>query len=76
LIKKAHKFAKLGYKRIRQYPLFSIASAAFLAGCGLYFSGQITASRWLLAVVAVAEVLPLLWRMGRDLREGLTASIF
>ncbi|HUD81063.1 MAG TPA: heavy metal translocating P-type ATPase [Patescibacteria group bacterium] len=70
MIKKAHKFAKLGYKRIRQYPLFSIASAAFLAGCGLYFSGQITASRWLLAVVAVAEVLPLLWRMGRDLREG------
>lgn len=55
---------------VRQYRLFSIALLAVVAGLALELLGQRTAAHWLLAIIAIAELLPLLWRMGQDLRNG------
>lgn len=55
---------------VREYNLFSIATLAVIIGLALQFSGQQTAAKWLLSVVALVEVLPLLWGMWQDFRSG------
>lgn len=54
----------------REYNLFSIATLAVIIGLALQFSGNHTAAKWLLSVVALVEVLPLLWGMWQDFRSG------
>jgi heavy metal translocating P-type ATPase len=58
------------FRYVREYPLFVLALFAFIASLCLFFSGQVTASHWVLGITASLEVLPLVWSMGRDLREG------
>jgi heavy metal translocating P-type ATPase len=41
-----------------------------LAGLVLQFSGQHTASHWVLGIVAIIEVLPLGWDMWQNIRSG------
>jgi heavy metal translocating P-type ATPase len=43
---------------------------AFIVSLALYFSGQVTISHWILGVVAILEVMPMIWSMFRDLHEG------
>jgi heavy metal translocating P-type ATPase len=57
-------------KFARHYKLFCAALLAVVAGLILELSGQHTAAHWLLAAVAVIELLPLLWNMWRDLQSG------
>ena len=58
------------WRFLREYKLFGAAIAAVVAGLALQISGYQTASHWLLAVVAIAEVLPLLWKMWQDIQSG------
>ena len=53
-----------------EYKLFSLAVIALLVSLGFEFSKYFTIARWILAVVAIIEVIPLLWGMFQDLREG------
>ncbi|MGC1176567.1 MAG: heavy metal translocating P-type ATPase [Candidatus Saccharimonadales bacterium] len=55
---------------LREYRLFSVALIAVFAGLALELSTYHTAAHWLLGVVAIAEVIPLLWSMWQDLRSG------
>src|SRR5579864_882898 len=57
-------------KFFRNYYLFGIATVALVIGLVLQFSGQQTALHWLLAIISLAETLPLLWGMWQDLRDG------
>ncbi len=57
-------------KFARHYKLFAIALLTVVAGLLLELSGQHTAAHWLLATVAILELLPLLWNMWRDLQAG------
>src|SRR5579864_2056670 len=57
-------------KFFRNYYLFGIATVALVIGLVLQFSGRQIALHWLLAIVSLAETLPLLWGMWRDLRDG------
>lgn len=54
----------------REYNLFSIATLTTIVGLILQFTGQHTAAKWLLSVVALGETLPLLWGMWQDFRSG------
>jgi heavy metal translocating P-type ATPase len=58
------------WRFLREYKLFSLAIAAIIVGLALQFSGQATASHWLLAAVSIIEVVPLGWQMWEDLRSG------
>src|SRR5579884_1735738 len=55
---------------LRHYYLFSAALIAVIAGLVLELTGRHAAAHWLLGVVAIAEVLPLVWDMWQDLRSG------
>ncbi len=55
---------------LREYKLFSVALLAVIAGLVLELMNQSTAAHWLLGIVAIAELLPLLWSMWQDLRSG------
>jgi heavy metal translocating P-type ATPase len=55
---------------LKQYYLFSTAVATVIAGLILQFSHQSTALHWLLGIVAIIEVVPLLWGMVEDVRNG------
>lgn len=57
-------------KFIRHYRLFSLAVVTVLAGIILEITGQRTAAHWLLAIIAIIELLPLLWHMWRDIQSG------
>jgi heavy metal translocating P-type ATPase len=57
-------------KFLRHYKLFSAALITLLAALILILIKDKTASHWLLAIVSIAEVLPLLWSMWQDLRSG------
>lgn len=57
-------------KFARRYSLFSVALAALVIGLILQLSGQRAAAHWLLATVAILELLPLIWGMWQDLRSG------
>ncbi|HYH35934.1 MAG TPA: heavy metal translocating P-type ATPase [Candidatus Saccharimonadales bacterium] len=52
------------------YRLFTAALFTVIIGLALELTGQRTAAHWLLATVAVLELLPLLWNMWRDLQSG------
>ena len=54
----------------RNYYLFVASLLALVVGLAFQFTGYATAAHWLLAIVAVIEVLPLLWGMWRDLQTG------
>jgi cation transport ATPase len=55
---------------VRHYQLFSIAIVATVIALLLQLGGEPRYSHLLLAVVAIGEVLPLLWSMWQDLRSG------
>jgi len=55
---------------VRHYQLFSIAVTATIIALLLQLGGEPRYSHLLLAVVAIGEVLPLLWNMWQDLRSG------
>ena len=61
-------------KKILQFvwhwKLFSLAVLALIISLALYFSGFHTAANWILGTVSLIEVLPLLWGMIEDLRNG------
>jgi heavy metal translocating P-type ATPase len=52
------------------YKLFGIALIALIAGLVLQLSGYHKIAEWMLSIVASMEVIPLLWGMWRDLRDG------
>jgi heavy metal translocating P-type ATPase len=55
---------------VRHYQLFSIAVTAIVVALLLQLGGEPTFSHWLLGIVAIGEVLPLLWNMWQDIRHG------
>lgn len=55
---------------IADYKLFSIALVATVIGLVLELAHYHLAAHWLLGVVAIVEVLPLLWDMVQDVRSG------
>lgn len=55
---------------VKQYPLTVTALLALGVAGGLTFAHQSLAAHWLLGVIAIGEVLPLLWGMARALRDG------
>ncbi|HVV66888.1 MAG TPA: heavy metal translocating P-type ATPase [Candidatus Saccharimonadales bacterium] len=55
---------------LRHYKLFSLAAITIVAGLVLQFTGNQTASHWVIGVISIIEVLPLGWNMWQDLRSG------
>src|SRR5665213_3646677 len=55
---------------VREYSLFSLACLAVIVGIGLELAGQTKTANWLLGVMAIIEVLPLVWDMWQDVRSG------
>jgi heavy metal translocating P-type ATPase len=55
---------------LRRYKLFSLAIIALLVGLGLQLQGYTTAAHWVIGTIAIIEVLPLLYNMLQDLRDG------
>ncbi len=55
---------------VRKYRLFGVALLAVVAGLAFQLAGWQTVAHWVLAVVAIGEVLPLLAGMINDLRDG------
>ncbi len=55
---------------IRHYYLFTGAALVSAVALGLQIAGYHTASHWMLGVAALIEVIPLLWGMAADLRDG------
>jgi heavy metal translocating P-type ATPase len=55
---------------VRHYYLFSAAVVTIIISLLLHFGGVPVVADWLLAIVAIIEVLPLLWGMWRDLQSG------
>jgi heavy metal translocating P-type ATPase len=58
------------WRFIRAYRLFAIAAAGAALALTLDLAGFDTAARWVLIAVMVGELLPLLWGMVQDLRNG------
>lgn len=54
----------------REYKQFGLVVLAFIAGLGLYLTDQDTVAGWVLGVTAILNVIPLLWGMWQDLRNG------
>jgi heavy metal translocating P-type ATPase len=54
----------------KNYYLFAGALGATALALVLYFCKLHTLAYWVLGAAAIAEVLPLLWGMGQDLRDG------
>lgn len=57
-------------KFLRHYKLFSLALLALISGLVLEVTKQRTAASWLLAAVALLELLPLVWSMWKDIQSG------
>jgi heavy metal translocating P-type ATPase len=55
---------------LRDYKLFTLAILTVVVGLALELSGQHTAARWLISVVALIETAPLLWDMIQNVRSG------
>jgi len=62
-------FKKL-WSFFRDYKLFGITLVAIIVGLGLDLGGVDKAAHWVLGVASIFNLLPLLWKMGRDLRDG------
>ncbi len=54
----------------REYIQFGLALVASIIGIGLMLGGLKTASNWVLGITAIANVVPLLYGMYRDLQSG------
>lgn len=54
----------------REYYLFSGAFLAAVGAAGLELTKQHVWAHWLLGIAAILELLPLLWGMWQDLRDG------
>lgn len=57
-------------KFMRLYRLFSVALLAVIAGLILELTHKQNVARWLLDITAIVALLPLLWRMVHDIRNG------
>jgi heavy metal translocating P-type ATPase len=57
-------------RAIRHYKLFFIAFIVTVLALVLTLSGQQTAAQWILSIVVILELLPLVWRMGKEIRIG------
>ena len=55
---------------IREYRLFAAGLIAAVAALVFDIMGKDTIAHWILIVTIIAEVIPLLWGMIEDLREG------
>ena len=55
---------------LRHYKLFGVASLTIVIGLILELSGQHTAAKWLISIVAIVELGPLLSGMWQTLRSG------
>lgn len=55
---------------LRHYKLFSLAILGAIIALVLELTNLHTAAHWVLAVLALIEVLPLLWDMWQDVRVG------
>lgn len=55
---------------IRSYYLFSVAALGSITALGFDLAGMDSVAHCILIVVVIAELLPLLWGMIEDLREG------
>jgi heavy metal translocating P-type ATPase len=55
---------------IREYRLFAVALFAAIVALGLDIASYDKIAHWILIVAAAGAVLPLLWGMIQDLREG------
>lgn len=54
----------------KEYKLFAYGLVGALVGLVLDLLGYDTAAHWVLALTAIAELMPLLWGMWHDLRAG------
>ena len=54
----------------KDYKQLGFVIISVLAGLALYISGQNTAANWVLGISAIINVIPLLWGMLEDLRDG------
>ncbi len=55
---------------LRRYTLFAAAVVTVIIGLALQLAGRHTAVDWLLGTAAIIELLPLAWRMWRDIQSG------
>ncbi len=55
---------------LKKYKLFGLALLSLIIGLVLYFSGEPKITKYLLSVIALVEVIPLVWSMFKDLRVG------
>ncbi len=58
------------WRFLRHYKFFGVALLTVIIGLALELSGLHTAAHWLLAIVAVVELLPLMGDMWHTLRSG------
>lgn len=61
---------KIIWRFIQHYYLFSLALMGAAIALALDLTGHDTIAHWLLIIIMAAELIPLLWRMVRDLQEG------
>lgn len=54
----------------REYKLFGLALLTVIAGLVLELTGYPAIAHWLLGIVAIIEVMPLVWGMWQDIRAG------
>jgi cation transport ATPase len=55
---------------IKNYYLFSAAVVAASVALGLDIAGYDSVAHWILIITMVAQLLPMLWGMIQDIREG------
>ena len=55
---------------LKKYKLFGLAAIGLIIGLVLYFSGEPKIAKYFLSALAILEVLPLLYGMYQDLRDG------
>lgn len=54
----------------KEYKQFGFVVLSILLALGLQLSGQHTAANWILGISALINVVPLIWGMVQDLRDG------
>ncbi len=66
MLKKLRRF----FPYIKQYRQLSLVVVSIIIASALDISGKDTAAHWVLAISAIANVIPLIWDMVQDLRSG------
>lgn len=64
-----HMIRKI-WRLLAHRSLLSIAAMGMLVALGLDISGHDTLAHWVLIIVVIGELIPLLWGMIQDIREG------